>query len=205
VSDGRERANFRLADLVRAHQVIIDQTLARALPVAHAQTPIPCQRGCAHCCSLIVIVDEAEAELIVDTHEGLAKRAASVMRRQLERLAATAGPAPRAGMVDRDWERHLGDVWRDLDQPCAFLDPETKDCRIYDVRPVACRTFFITGPDASGCERTRGTSQIVDVAGTRSKAYHALLEPLWKLRGEAIVSLLPDLVLRVLKKRGKNV
>jgi Fe-S-cluster containining protein len=39
-------------------------------------------------------------------------------------------------------------------KPCAFLDQEKHECRIYDIRPAACRTYFVVSP-AANCSPDR--------------------------------------------------
>ncbi|MFO8127636.1 YkgJ family cysteine cluster protein [Yoonia sp.] len=81
-----------------------------------------CSQGCAFCC----ILSGGEGGLITPF--------------EAERLYTAVSPL--AGQPDgRDW--HL--------EACPALDPETRSCRAYDVRPMICRSFLSI--DAGACER----------------------------------------------------
>ena len=54
------------------------------------------------------------------------------------------GEPPPDGRDPRILEAHA--KYNRLERPCGFLDQETGCCRIYPVRPVACRYFFSRDP-----------------------------------------------------------
>lgn len=81
-----------------------------------------CAQGCAFCC----ILSGGEGGVISGY--------------EAEQLHNALGSF--AGKPDgRDWHP----------EACPALDPETRSCRVYDARPMICRSFLST--DASACER----------------------------------------------------
>ena len=90
----------------------------RAARQAPTREQWECQRGCAHCCHLLVEVTAAEAE-------ALSRVVTPPIRARIE---ANAGRV--AGLNPAQY--------RALRQPCAFLGDEG-ECLAYDVRPLRCR------------------------------------------------------------------
>ncbi|MBV2361720.1 YkgJ family cysteine cluster protein [Thalassococcus sp. CAU 1522] len=80
-----------------------------------------CGNGCAFCC----ILNGADGGL--------------VSRAEAHQVAEAL--APFAGQPD-------GRAWHP--QACAALDPETKSCRIYESRPLLCRTYL--SDSVAACE-----------------------------------------------------
>jgi Fe-S-cluster containining protein len=89
---------------------------------AAAQAPTrenwECQRGCSHCCHLLVEVTAAETE-------ALSRVVTPAIHARIETNAKRA-----AGLGPSEY--------RALRQPCAFLGEEG-ECLAYDVRPLRCR------------------------------------------------------------------
>jgi Fe-S-cluster containining protein len=87
--------------------------------------PVPpgldCARGCAFCC----ILSGEDGGTITEA----------------EARILHAALAPMAGQPDgRSWHPDA----------CAALDPETRECRVYDARPMICRSYVST--DVLACE-----------------------------------------------------
>jgi len=95
----------------------------RASREAPSREDWDCQRGCSHCCHLLVEVTapEAEALLRVVTPEIRVRIDATAVR------VAGLGPAE----------------YRALQQPCAFLG-EGGECLAYEARPLRCRAHVST-------------------------------------------------------------
>lgn len=97
--------------------------------VALSGTAVPqglaCESGCAFCC----ILSGADGGTITEA----------------EARSLRAALAPLAGQPDgRDWHPRA----------CAALDPATRTCRAYEVRPMICRSYVST--DATACEAVAG-------------------------------------------------
>jgi len=96
------------------------------------ERPISCTRGCIGCCHQLVLIDLIEAFAIADH----VLKKGFVTRALLQTLLDHAE-------MQNDGTRGK---WFESATPCAFLDPETKDCRVYDVRPMACRMYYVISP-----------------------------------------------------------
>lgn len=121
---------------------LVDREVARS--VAQGRPP-SCAKGCSHCCRQEIYAPRAEVEAIVEWLEtsaphlipDLKTRIASWLdwyRTEYPGLAAS-------GMVRRDLFHAHG-------PPCPALIDDV--CSIYPVRPVFCRTYYVTSP-ADAC------------------------------------------------------
>jgi Fe-S-cluster containining protein len=80
------------------------------------------------------MVPYAEALLIVAHHFPTVLEVTPELERQ-EMLAARLGAVDMASATGEDF---LFAWWKSR-TPCAFLHPVTKECRVYEHRPTACR------------------------------------------------------------------
>jgi Fe-S-cluster containining protein len=94
-----------------------------------------CRRGCVGCCYQLVLIDIIEAFVIADyiirTGMTTSELAVTVLQH-----------------AKRQTEEDRGQWFRSA-TPCMFLDEKTKDCRIYDVRPTPCRSYYVLGDPAN--------------------------------------------------------
>lgn len=93
-----------------------------------------CRKGCHHCCSEELYVDEREADLII---ENIHPKLLPIVEAQTEAWLAKAAP-----LLDRE-DPHHAMTWRAVDKPCPLLIDGL--CSVYAVRPFACRIFFAMG------------------------------------------------------------
>jgi Fe-S-cluster containining protein len=111
--------------------------------------PPACKQGCACCChGLKVDVSAPEAIAIAEFLRGLTPEELAQTSEQMAEEAEYA----RTLDVEARWREQT---------PCAFLEDESGECVIYDVRPFACRAH--TSMSVEQCERaaadpTRGTA-----------------------------------------------
>ena len=134
-----------------------------------------CRKGCAWCCTFHVEVRAVDA-----MH--LARRARAVPALE----AKVRATAVRVGTLDPVARLRLA-------VPCAFLDPATGACSVYEDRPLPCRAY--RSRDADWCRSLVGTSAarlersaaIKEGLAIRSLVTRAMLEVTpagWRGRGE---------------------
>lgn len=109
---------------------------ARCEQTAQSHAFWPCRAGCDDCCrSLAEIPRMTEPEW-----------------RRLHEAITTLPPDVRA-----DSERRLAQLRDSTKGPvvCPFLDEERGTCRVYEARPLACRTygFYVEGRHGKHCSR----------------------------------------------------
>ncbi len=114
---------------------------------------IQCKKGCCNCCiDLVRGIFTAEIINIYhfvrawpDVREVFEYHRESA-ERFMEILASMLRPGESSfGELDpRIVEAHV--EYNRLERPCGFLDTQTGCCRIYPVRPIACRYFFSLDP-----------------------------------------------------------
>jgi Fe-S-cluster containining protein len=91
-----------------------------------------CTKGCSSCCRLYVEVLPPEIAIIIDY------------------VRNNFPPALRAEILEKlrrnSVEENLRDKadYRQANLPCAFLNEDNGECRVYDVRPITCRSFGST-------------------------------------------------------------
>jgi Fe-S-cluster containining protein len=141
-------AGFRFAQ--NAYDRIIDAALAHD----GSGERIHCTKGCSNCCiDLVRGITVPEIVLIYRYVRPWAD-ARQVFEYHCEsgnlflgRLARKLSPEEMRTLAPDDSriaEAHI--EYNRLDRPCGFLDGDTGSCRIYPVRPLACRYFFSFDP-----------------------------------------------------------
>jgi Fe-S-cluster containining protein len=131
-----------------ATQKTVDTVVQDALNKSpKMKTKIKCKQGCGACCFQQVQITDSEKELISGY---VAQRNLFPNLEERKRLGRQAR-ASRFG----DW----GEL-RHEDKRCIFLD-EKQNCKIYEVRPMSCRSYFVVS-DPAQCE-TKEKVQQVDI------------------------------------------
>lgn len=122
------RAGIKHTDAERANafQELVQQSLSR---IDYKEKGVYCGKGCSFCCHIAVDITKGEAELIkLYCHENNIKPDYAYMEAQ---------------------RNHTKENWHELRKTkqsgCAFLD-ETGACKVYDVRPIACRKYMVLDP-----------------------------------------------------------
>jgi Fe-S-cluster containining protein len=118
----------------RALTVLHDEVSARVAQMQDSHGTWPCAAGCDHCCrrlGALPQLTDAEFDLLLPAIEALSDANAVV--------EAILAARPNA-------QGH----WT-----CPLLDQDNGRCRVYDARPVACRTYgFYGGRDGDyWCEQ----------------------------------------------------
>jgi len=114
---------------------------------------IKCVKGCCNCC--IDLVRGLTTSEIVNIYNHVrpwpdAKQLFEYHRDSAEQFSylfmnrVPPGETPPTGEDPRVAQAHM--EYNTLKRPCGFLDQKTGCCRIYPVRPVACRYFFSLDP-----------------------------------------------------------
>ncbi len=164
----RSREDLRAA-VQRGHETI-DGTLRVLLPLleSRGEHKIACAMGCNACCHTLVRASFAEAEQIADHLAAPAQ--AEVRGRFLAKLPAWRGVARErlatldaliavadGGTSSAGWEayRTASDDYLRARNMCPFN--EAGLCEIYPLRPVPCRTTYVTDT-AEYCVPDRGRS-----------------------------------------------
>lgn len=109
-----------------------------------------CAKGCSHCCYLLTTISVADAVLIAER----------LLRKPdwltwLPRLADDARASFHA-----DGSAIGREDYFDNQQPCSFLSDGL--CSVYEQRPVACRTHFVT-TEPSRCSSVERNARVSKV------------------------------------------
>jgi Fe-S-cluster containining protein len=161
ISAGAESAT--LAEIVPLARAVCTRiTDAVIKKIRQKEDAIPCRAGCSACCHYLVPLSVPEAFKI--TEEALAAPASR--RMLMERLWLLAArrvlrqqpppiltdPTPKQSAEDKAAQNAVSDWYRNLKLTCPFLSGGM--CSIYEMRPLACREYFVKGSEkacAGGC------------------------------------------------------
>jgi len=94
---------------------------------------VPCKPGCAGCCSRLIRITMAEATIL---YEHLVQNGewTEVRKEARDQFSLVKEVDPVA--------------WFKMNRSCPVLNPKTRNCRGYAVRPAFCSTHFVTSsPD----------------------------------------------------------
>lgn len=139
----------RFNEFLRLYDELIDLALAASGDTQRIQ----CKKGCANCCidlvrgitapEIINIYHHVrgwdDVRELFEYHRESALRFMGILAAKLQ-----SGETPPSGADPRVAEAHI--AYNRLNRPCGFLDQENGCCRIYPVRPIACRYFFSLDP-----------------------------------------------------------
>lgn len=145
--------------------VLDAEVASRCSEIVAAQRDWPCGAGCADCCRSLAAVPE-------------------ITRAEWERLSAalaTLAPQARAAV-----ERAFDDLRRaGAQRPivCPLLGPDDL-CRVYDARPLACRSygFYADHEGVLGCHRILARADDASVVWGNHEALMRLAETLGERR-----------------------
>jgi len=122
------------------------------MEAARVQFDAPCKKGCWHCCYQIASISIAEGIIMAEAVGNL-----SFVIRQLliKRSLAHANKLYNPLVTTSSWfEDKI---------PCVFLSDG--ECRIYDARPLTCRTMMVA--KGSDCSIEFGPGKLVKMINNR--------------------------------------
>lgn len=206
------RANARLRALMTETYRDFDFDLERDLDTCKVDRDrIPCRQGCAHCCEMAIFISLPEAHAIVLNHRDVVLEVHDELERQ-EILGKEAGLSKEVldifDMTTGPARQAFNDKWWNLRRPCAFLDRESKTCRIYENRPLACRGHLVIDTDPRQCDARPLPGQVALVQGFNpphayDKALRAIYTVSQEFYGRPIIGTLQMSVLYALEGAGK--
>lgn len=121
-----------------------------------------CSKGCSHCCHLLTIVTLPEAVAIAErllTDLEWQKQYSHLTKVLYEQLQVLADPnLTRVSYFDKR-------------MPCVFLGAEGQ-CRIYDIRPTACRYHYVVSdPKRCSHDTDNNETSIIDLRALENKVW----------------------------------
>lgn len=156
----------------------LDAVAQRA--VNDSSKKVNCTRGCYACCRIMVMTALAEGCRIATRVLDMPKE------RRLDvtlRMKATA--AVDESVEDYAQKGHY----------CAFLDMETKDCTIYEVRPASCRYHYVVSPPGMCRPDISDELLQMDMLSLEEEVQYAS----HRLTGHLIAAPLPNMVLHCIR------
>lgn len=136
-----------------AFLAIYDRMIDSVMKFSGDDQRIRCTKGCANCCTDLVrgmttpeiiniyhhVRTWPDVKALFEYHKESAELFVNILISKMQSdEGAPGGRDPRIAEAHIDFNR--------LNRRCAFLDVETGCCRIYPVRPLACRYFFSLDP-----------------------------------------------------------
>jgi hypothetical protein len=155
------RARHACRELVRRADAAIERANAESVDATGRR--VVCARHCDACCRYVVTCSMLEAVVIV-AELGEQGRAAWLERNVLPLCAAHEDELLRPDATCLSWHA--------ANRRCV-LETLWRDCAVYDVRPVMCRTYLACAPEApAACAVVGAAVPGVDLRAARA----ALLE-----------------------------
>lgn len=163
-----------LAEETRRHYRAIDVPVARLVAKARAEGhTIPCKQGCDACCYDVTHVCHFELAPLIER----LRQMPNALLDEIETRIADWTARMKAGGLEPD---SLPDVrtYHRLHLACPLLDLEKHECRVYAVRPVACRCYYLINDDPAVCANRANvpTVTIMDHRATIAGPVFAWLE-----------------------------
>lgn len=108
---------------------------------------LACRAGCFGCCVGLFEISLPEAALVRAGVARLSPEAREDVLRRADRIAADTAAVfpgdPGTGLLDPDRSEEADDAYFEAvaDRACPMLELPSGRCRIYEERPVTCRTY----------------------------------------------------------------
>lgn len=139
--------------------------------VKQEQPTITCAKGCSFCCSFEVFMSNDEAKLLYD-HTKKNKIQIDIAKASYQAINKFKIPLPY--------------------RSCIFLDPETNNCKVYEVRPLSCRTLLASS-DPKFCLNDKQGSPLYFIMPKMENIKTAV----WN---SSISGLLPSMILKQMEE-----
>jgi len=112
----------------------------------------PCKPGCANCCSDYFAISDIEYGMIIySIQKWNSKQKEEVLLKAIKNADTFMKAYPEIfnyfeqdSTGDKDKLKALKNIPDGMRMPCVFLDENTKQCKIYNVRPLICRLFGVS-------------------------------------------------------------
>jgi Fe-S-cluster containining protein len=139
----RNSAGAPLPDRYAVMHAAVDSEIAAIK--SRLPRPVPCTKGCNHCCKFNRILPTPhEAVLLVQHIEGLSEPEKAALLARISASTSQSGGGEAS--------------------PCALLD--ARGCSVYTARPLPCRGFYSTSEPACN-SRLNGGPDPPNIAATR--------------------------------------
>lgn len=106
-----------------------------------------CKKGCSYCCSQLIFMRRIETSYLTFHLKKLKRKTRKTIRKQLKEWNKTYASFIESNNIHRMYEimkESNRNLYFQKDNECPFLNRKRKTCYIYDYRPIACRTHFVT-------------------------------------------------------------
>jgi len=130
---------------------VLDREIeARARAIQETEPYWPCKEGCDLCCRSLPhlpTISATEWERLGPAIDALPREVQGDIRRRIDEASASEASASEASACDADASAAPAGARPRV--TCPLLDLERGACRVYEARPIACRTYgFFTERDA---------------------------------------------------------
>lgn len=164
-----ERPAMDMEERARSWYRLSDGTVRMLL--AQEGSPVPtCQKGCSACCSQMTLVSLPEGVTLASFL--LEKEQKGLLRDFKSNLSETLEKLKLLGASHTTWPERR-QAWFEANQPCLLLSKKGL-CRAYDVRPTACRLYFVASDPALCAVRPVAEVQQLDLREEQARSFAAM-------------------------------
>lgn len=158
----------RLCDIVGLARQICQKITSIVLDhVEDCGYGVPCDKGCSACCSYLVPLSLPEVfQLKEEIGQRPVEQQRIILRSCLLASRNLLGKMPPKLFLSRRCSdktidtKMVANWYAGLKQACPFL--YKSQCMIYDVRPIACREYYIKG-SSRACKLGRGKAEVIQI------------------------------------------
>ena len=148
--------------------------------LSHSERPISCKEGCNHCCYMMTMCGVTEGRLMAEKVLSL-----HAWKYYVKKMRQGAKEMDHCNQSDYFQKRI----------PCVFLNKKGL-CDVYDVRPAACRYYFVVSPPED-CSPTKVGQQVLAVNTSEPETAIWAFEAKHSRTGYWIFAPLPMMVLHM--------